>query len=358
MLHNILITGASGYLGGTILARWASANIAPYDKLFALVRSDTQAQAVKDLYGATPLTLSLHDAQSVKDAIVSAKITIVIFLIDSYRPDTQLAFIDGLSEVGKLTGLTTHLVHTTGAKMFSEHSGMPVDRPLSDADPNLYDLQKHSKAPAEEMQMAMETNTKIIDAGLEKNVRTYIMAPCIVYGRGEGFGNRISIQTVDVVVGARNAGQVYEFPEKGQTWPVCSLPDTVNFFLAMIKAMVTDSNPNHGKNGFYLAASGSVAWHEIYVAMAKALKKREAIPTDEVATFTNEALAKYAEAQGVDASSVRVKIAGRRCTFYAEQGKQFGWSPVHRPEHILRELDYEVELILNELSRGQKTGTR
>lgn len=81
--------------------------------------------------------------------------------------------------------------------MFSEHSGAPVDRVLLDTDPSLYDLQRYGKAPAEEMQMvsfwsidwrcctdthiqAMNTNSKIIDAGLEKNVRTYIMAPCIV----------------------------------------------------------------------------------------------------------------------------------------------------------------------------------
>ena len=75
--------------------------------------------------------------------------------------------------------------------------------------------------------------------------------------------------------------------------------------------MLTDSDPPHGKAGFYHASAGSVAWHDIYVAMAKALKKRGAIATDEVAVFTEEALAKYAEAQGVETASVRVKIAGR-----------------------------------------------
>lgn len=79
----------------------------------------------------------------------------------------------------------------------------------------------------------------------------------------------------------------------------------------MIKAMVADQNPNHGRDGFYLASSGSVAWHDIYVAMARALKKRGVIASDEVAHFTDEALAKYAEAQGVDLPSVKVKIAGR-----------------------------------------------
>jgi thioester reductase-like protein len=39
MSHNILLTGGSGYLGGTLLARWNEAQLPSYGKLFALVRS-------------------------------------------------------------------------------------------------------------------------------------------------------------------------------------------------------------------------------------------------------------------------------------------------------------------------------
>lgn len=111
MSHNILVTGSSGYLGGTLLSRWASSNITAFDKLFALVRSREQAESVQQLYGAVPLSMDLKNANSIKNAIIDSKITVVIFLIDAYYADTQLAIIDGLSEVAKLTGLTTHFVH-------------------------------------------------------------------------------------------------------------------------------------------------------------------------------------------------------------------------------------------------------
>ena len=50
---------------------------------------------------------------------------------------------------------------------------------------------------------AVGANNKIIAAGEKHGVKTYIFMPCIVYGKGTGFGNRISIQTVAIVKAAK-----------------------------------------------------------------------------------------------------------------------------------------------------------
>jgi len=46
-------------------------------------------------------------------------------------------------------------------------------------------------------------------------VRSYIFIPCIVYGEGKGFGNKISIQTTAVVKAAKGAGAVYDVNPEG-----------------------------------------------------------------------------------------------------------------------------------------------
>lgn len=110
--HRILITGASGYLGGTLLARWKDAGLTGYDKLYALVRTDAQAEAVGQ-YGAEPLAFDARDEAAVRKAVVDHKITIVYYLIDPIRSEAQVNFIKALAEVKRATGQEVHFLHVS-----------------------------------------------------------------------------------------------------------------------------------------------------------------------------------------------------------------------------------------------------
>lgn len=119
--HRIIITGASGYLGGTLLARWREANLpSTYDKLFALVRTEAQAQAVQQLYAAEPLTFNPQDETAVRESIVGNKITVIYHLIDAVGSAAQIYMIKALAEVKKSTGQDVHFLHVSTLTVMNE----------------------------------------------------------------------------------------------------------------------------------------------------------------------------------------------------------------------------------------------
>lgn len=112
MAHNILITGGSGCLGGTLLDCLPTANLPSYNHLYALVRTPSQAQAVKQ-YGAEALNFNPYDEDSVRDAVVSSEISVVFYLIDSRSSKGQVFFLKGLAELKEKTGREVHFLHVS-----------------------------------------------------------------------------------------------------------------------------------------------------------------------------------------------------------------------------------------------------
>ncbi|KKK20212.1 hypothetical protein ARAM_001734 [Aspergillus rambellii] len=347
MSHNILITGASGYLGGTLLARWTSARLPPYRKLYALVRNDKQSEAVKQ-YGAEPVNLDISDHAALHETIVHHEITIVYFLIDALDSTHQVPMIKALGQVKAKTGKEVHFLHTTGAKLFSRHAGIPTDRPLLDTDPMLYELLKNAKSPHSIFDRPARANLTVIDTADAFGVKSYVFAPCLVYGQGEGFGNKISIQDVAIVKAALKLGNVYKVDTDNPIWPVCHVVDTIELYLQILRKILSGSEIGWGKNGFFLAASGSIHWNDVYEAMATALAKRGVINSRRIAQADDEVLAKMGEALQVPPAIVQVHLGGK-CLFTAEHGRVLGWKPHYPPEHILDAADAEVDLILRNL---------
>lgn len=180
----------------------------------------------------------------------------------------------------------------------------------------------------------MNTNCTVIEEGDKYGVHTYIFTPCIVYGKGEGFGNPISIQTVAIVKAAQALGRVYKVDNgtpvclnpprlyrytvtlgeahivAGQTWPVCHVLDNTTLYVEILRKILNGEDPGHGKNGYFLASPGSVAWDDIYAAVAASLAKRNVIGDDSVVAATPRILQEMGEALQCPSEFVPVQVGG------------------------------------------------
>lgn len=161
-------------------------------------------------------------------------------------------------------------------------------------------------------------------------MRCYIFAPCIVYGEGTGFGNKISIQTVAVVRAAKALRQVCKVDNIDgvsssrrdgtitlltyffQTWPACHIHDNSTLYAQILrKILAGDEDLGYNEKGYYLASSGSVRWLDIYASFAAALKKREVVDTAEVGDVTDGSLRDAAQALGCSEEMVPFSMGGK-----------------------------------------------
>lgn len=163
MSRNVLITGGSGYIGGSLLAKLKNTTDLPsHGTVYALVRSNEQAERVKSHYNATPLTIDLEDQSAITTTLREKQISVVFFLINAFNADAQVKFIEALAAVKDRYGVQTHFLHTTGAKLFSSFTGHPTDRVLSDAEEELYEIQKAARSKFPPMERVCDVDADIV----------------------------------------------------------------------------------------------------------------------------------------------------------------------------------------------------
>ncbi|KAJ5256828.1 hypothetical protein N7478_012932 [Penicillium angulare] len=128
-------------------------------------------------------------------------------------------------------------------------------------------------------------------------------------------------------------------------WSVSHLDDTVALYIALLKSILDGKNPDHNREGYYLAASGNVSWDDMYDAFAGALLNSNVIdsPNDELAD--ESAIKGIAKVLGCPDYHVPSEFGGK-CTLTTKHGESLDWKSQHEPAHILRTAQQEVDFVL------------
>ena len=285
---NIFMTGATGYIGGTVARRLLDDG----HRLRGLVR-DTEKGRKLASFGVEPVAGDLDDA-----AVLAAEARRADAVINTADSDHRGA-IDALLE--GLAGSDKPFLHTSGSSIVADdaHGNVASDR-IHDEDTPF------EPVPGKQARVAIDR--KIRDAS-SRGVRSIVVCPTMIYGNGLGLA-RDSAQIPGLAKRARASGVVRHVGKGLNVWSNVHVEDVADVYrLALTRAPA---------GAFYFAENGEASYRDICAAIARrlGLGAPQAWPFEEAAMELGENSAAY-----TFGSNSRVR--GKRTR------GELGWQPRH-----------------------------
>ncbi|KAJ2916607.1 hypothetical protein MD484_g3822, partial [Candolleomyces efflorescens] len=320
---NVLFTGATGYIGGSVLAKILGDPVFQTFNLTAIVRSKEKAEKLRSL-SVNPVIGSLSD-QAFLERLASES-DIVISTADSDNYEAAVATLRGLKKRYEATNVSPILIHTSGTGVLTDDSqGVYSTENIYD-DLNVEQIE--SLAPT---QPHRNVDLELVKADTEGYVRTYIILPSTIYGIAKnklvdlGIQNPHSIQMPGLIKADLERGQGGVYGE------------VADIYILVLDAVLSKKNPGHGREGFYFGENGEHTLYDAYKRVSEILFDLGVGKSREPTAFSGEEIDKYSLALfGLGANS--------RCR--ANRARGLGWKPVKTTEDFIDSLDAEVRAFL------------
>ncbi|KAI1010769.1 hypothetical protein LB503_005009 [Fusarium chuoi] len=333
MAQNILITGAAGYIGGSIVSDLLSKHPEiTKDQIVAAVRTDEQAKALSTL-GVNVLKLDLSDEQAVIDEISSHKTSVIVHAANSINPGLALSLINALAKQKEVAGKPTYFIHTSGLSAFYANSGWPRS-----VNKDTYAVFKTEKEFADSYPVR-KTDVMVIEHAQAQGVTPFVVVPSIVYERGTGSWNQLSVMIPGLTRASLKLGKVYKFDEN------------IGLYCRIIHAVLNTEEIPSGKEGYFFAVAHDTDMWEFQDHLAAAMKARGLVTSDKPEVYPNNEFA-------ADAIDVPDEFLEALCKsgghFTATRPRSIGWKPEWDRERFLKNVDAEIEDVL-ELGKAKSS---
>ena len=172
----VFMTGASGYIGGTVAHSLTKAG----HSVAGLARTEAAAAKLR-AHGIEAVRGDLGAHGIVRNAARGADA--VINCANAEDPFVVAAIIEGLAESGK------PFLHTSGSSVVG-------DKAAGKFSPKIYHEDTPLEPPPEKIQRVAVQRAVL--AAAAQGVRSAVLCPCLIYGRGSG-ANADSIQVPNLI---------------------------------------------------------------------------------------------------------------------------------------------------------------
>jgi nucleoside-diphosphate-sugar epimerase len=282
---NIFITGAGGFIGGSIAAGLAKDG----HRVRGLIRRAEQSDDLKRL-GIEPVVGSLDDV-----ALLTTEVRAADAVINAASSDHRGA-VETL--VAALEGSNKPFLHTSGSSIVGDASG-------GEASDKIY-TEDNLPEPTADKAPRVAIDNLVLDAA-RRGVRSAVLCNTLIYGHG-AVPNTASVQLPRLERQAKQSGIVRHVGRGLNIWSNVHIDDVVDVYRHAL-----DKTP---AGTFYFVESGEAQFRDMTTAMAKTLKLRgpEDWPLEEAVREWGYEMANY----GLGSNS---RVRGTRAR------KLLGWAP-------------------------------
>jgi nucleoside-diphosphate-sugar epimerase len=271
----VFITGASGYIGGSV----AEALIAAGHQVSGLARADETAAALAKR-GIAPVRGSLDDADALAQAARAADVT--VNAANAGHRDAAEAMVRALAGTGKA------FVQTSGSSIVGTRAQGAFVADIFDEDTPF------TPTPYRAPRVAIDTMVRAANG-----VRAVVIAPSLIYGRGRGL-NPHSIQVPWLIDVAKKYGVAKHIGAGENRWANVHIDDLVTLYLLAIEKAPAGA--------FYFAENGENSMREMCEAISRMLGFGGATQSMTV----EEAAAEWGEGPANDTMGSNSRVRAKR----------------------------------------------
>ncbi|PCH34191.1 NAD(P)-binding protein [Wolfiporia cocos MD-104 SS10] len=334
----ILLIGATGYIGGSVLTHLLAHSNAKSLDITALIRSEEKAKKLEQ-FGVKAVIGSYGEVDKLESLAEQSQV--VFSCADADNLAAIDAILRGLKRRHASAGIPPILIHTSGTGTLAElANGMYATETIY-SDLNVEQIKAIPPAA-----LHRNVDLAVVKADEEGYARTYIVLPSTVYGVADnalvkaGVANSLSQQIPDIIRASIGRGQGGMVGEGKAIWPNVHIDDVAELYVTVFNAALNNSEgTGHGWGGFYFGENGEHTWYDISKAVSVAMVELDIGGTDEPTTFTKEELIKFWHDELVG------NYSGSTARCRADRGRAIGWKPRYTTADMIASIKPEVELL-------------